>query len=164
MKQLIVRFIVALFTFALGTSATVVSTALSSRQSSSDAKSVSRLSEETAIASIVLNQLAQDSMVATSNYYVSSYNYSDPSTEVMTSLNQTGVHAEPLSQIQYESASYYIQPVFLRVGRITWLSDHEVLVGGSLRDGHWNRDSRAYLFRLEREHGNWRITTAETIS
>jgi hypothetical protein len=166
MKQLMVRFIVALFTFVIGTSLAVLSTGFSySSQLTSKATAASRLAEENVITGIVLYHLARtDSMVEKSNYYVSCYNYSDPPTEVMTYLTGTGVHAEPLSQIQYDSASYYLDPVFLRVGRIRWLNDEEILVGGSLRGVRWNRDARAYLFHLVRDHGSWRITSAETIT
>lgn len=166
MNKCIIRLVVAIATFAIGTSATLLSTVFSSAsKSESNATSVSRLAEEKVLAGIVLNHLAQqDSLpVEKSNYYVSGYNYSDPSTEVLSYLTGNGVHAESLSQLPYDSMSYREQS-FLRVGRVTWLSDEEVVVAGSVRDGGWRRETRAYLFRLVREHGTWRITSAETIT
>ena len=165
MNHWIIRIVVAISTLAIGTTATLLPTTFrSATPSKSSATPVSRLAEEKTITGIVLLHLAQsDPAVEKSNYYVSSYNYADPSGEVMSYLTGNGVHAEPLSQLPYDSMSYR-EVSFLRVGTITWLSNEEIIVAGSVKDGCCHYDARAYLFHLVREAGDWRITSAETIT
>jgi hypothetical protein len=165
MRNFILRLVIALATFMIGTSATALFNSF--RHSSSTTRNaVSRQAEETNIMrTIFRHQIEQDSNLERNSYYLSCYNYSDPPTKVTTYLLAQGLPARTLSQLPYSSSKPGTATLFLRVGSINWLSDKEVVAGGSLRSSAWSTcETRAYLYHLVREDGGWKITATETIS
>jgi hypothetical protein len=168
MRKIIIYLGTALLMFTLGTFTTVLFPSLKyTSEFESNKGTVSRLAEETEIASIVFRyQIEHASNLEHYAYYLSCYNYSDPSDKVIAYLNSNGLSAKVLSEVQHHSYSPDAPDImFLRVGKIEWINDTEVVVGGSFRDIHWgNRETRAYVYRLLREDGGWKVISAETIS
>jgi hypothetical protein len=159
------HLIVALTMFMIGTSASALLSHTSKSKSSEN--TISRLAEETAIQYVVFrHQIEQNPNLERNIYYLSCYNYSDPSAGIMIYLNENGLPAKPLSQLHYDS--YFPNGgeirVFVRVGSIRWVSDSEVVVAGSLRASGLRNDSQAYMYRLVRDDRGWKIISSETIS
>ena len=169
MKHFMIHLAIALATFVMGASATTLFPTFNrTPELKSSEGAAARLAEEVEITGIVFRQqIEPESTPGLKTYYLSCHNYSDPPDEVMTYLVKNGLPVKALSQVQNHSYSPNVTGrVFIRVGSVKWVSDTEVVVGASFRnDGAWsNHDTRAYIYRLIRGDGGWRIISAETIS
>ena len=166
MKHLVIHLAIALATFAVGTTAQRLLPSHSDSETKAGELVIkSRAEEEAAITELVFRQqLQQDTNAPTKLYYLSCYNYTDPSDQIIARLaSKTAAPVRRLSELQLLS-NYRNNPwvVFVRVGRIRWISENEVVVGGSYRDD--GNVTKAYVFHLARENGVWRVTLSETIS
>lgn len=103
-------------------------------------------------------------------YFLSEHVNRDASEDVILSLQREGLRVRRLSQLGMNHGAHldcYYCPkgpseFILRVGKIRWLNDHEVLVGSSSRRWSLNAD-RAYLFRVVLEGDRWVIKEHELL-
>jgi hypothetical protein len=166
MKHLVIHLAIALATFVIGTTTQTLFPFHSySETKAGELVIKSRAEEEAKITEVVFRrQIWQDANAPMSHYYLSCYNYADPSAQIMARLMQSpAARVRKLSELpldhNYRNDEW---KVFLRVGRIGWINDNEVMVGVTYRSG-WNM-TRAYIFHLARENGAWRVKSSETIS
>jgi hypothetical protein len=169
MKRFITHLVIALATFMVGVSATTLFPAFNhTPESKLSERAAVRFVEEAEITGTVFRQqMEPEANPELKTYYLSCHNYSDPPEEVMTYLVKNGLPVKALSQAQ----NYSYRPnaagrVFIRVGSVKWVSDTEVVVGGSVRDDTaWsNHDTRTYIYRLVRGDKGWKVISTETIS
>lgn len=114
-------------------------------------------------------QIGHFTPVETAVYYLSVANDSDPGAETIASLKNSKLPVRRLSELDTYPTTFscYYCPdseteFILRVGSVRWLSEDEVIVGGSLRRWRGNVD-QAYLFRVVRERMIWVVKEHEVL-
>jgi hypothetical protein len=166
MKHLAIHLLIALAMFMVGTTAHTLFSVRDDSEVKSRKAAKSRADEENEIKVLVFrDQIASISTYQANTYYLSCYNYADPSDQIMAQLALTApAHLKKLSELHpVPYASFVNNKIFLRVGWINWINETEVLVGGSCRD-EWNNTARSYIYHVVREKGVWRMRSSETIS
>lgn len=166
MKHLVIHLTIALATFAVGTTTQALFPSPSDSQiKAGEAAIKSRAEEEAEIIEVVFRrQIWQSPNAPTKFYYLSCYNYADPSDQIMARLaSNTTVPILKLSALPLDP-DYRNNPwkVFIRVGSIRWISENEVVVGGSYRDD--SNGAKAYIYHLIQKNGVWQVKLSETIS
>jgi hypothetical protein len=166
MKHLVIHLAIALAMFMIGTTAdTLFSLHSDSRIKRGELVTKTLTDEESEITQAVFrHQIGDASSFSFNTYYLSCYNYADPSDQIMAQLASTpALRVRRLSELPLDD---YMKDgqwrIFLRVGNIRRISENEVVVGGSYRNG-WSA-AHAYVYRVVREKGVWRVISIETIS
>ena len=186
MKHLVIHLAVALAMFTIGTTTHTLFSIRSDSEIKAHEVAKSRAQEESKITQAVFRHqigAASSSSLNTyappgtflntytpftdslpNTYYLSCYNYEDPSDQIMARLAfAKEIRVRKLSELPLDG---YVNDgqgrIFLRVGNIRWISANEVIVGGSYRNG-WNM-AQAYVYRVVRDKGGWRVISSETIS
>ena len=166
MKHLVIHLTIALAMFMIGTTAnTLFSLHSDSRIKQGELVTKTRAEEESEITQAVFRHQIRDASGFSLNiYYLYCYNYADPADQIMAQLaSATTMRVRRLSELPLNDYVYSGQErIFLRVGSIRWISENEVIVGGSYRNG-WNT-AQAYVYRVVRDKGVWRVMSSETIS
>jgi hypothetical protein len=95
-------------------------------------------------------------------YFLSSYNFADPPDSVMKYLTANQLTVRRLSEItNWDWPNPNSARVFVRTGKLRWLSEDEVLVGGSCRI--WSHLEEAYIYKVILEDGHWKVKSSEAI-
>ena len=170
MKRLLIGLLAALLTFYLGIITSNLHLLwLSSRWSESVQD---RQTERDNIYEAVFRyqmQLHQADTGRTVYFLACSDN--NPSDEFMNRFRGTTDDLRRISQVtathrslnMHSTLINWRDELILRVGDVRWLSDTEVVVGGTIRQWYIHREE-AYLYRLVREADRWRVVETELLT
>ena len=169
MKHLLIRLAVASAMFTLGVLSAAVPSVVNRWDAPAAPGASAEAEEELIVAAVFRFQMENHSGLERPRYYLSCHNYADPPRRVLNELRGRGFRAETLSQfytydkaLHFADGRWYDAQVFLRAGRPKWAGDGEAIVGGSVR-GRWE-DVDAYVYRVVREGGVWKVVAVETVS
>jgi hypothetical protein len=162
MRHLAIHLAIALATFMIGRTTTLLP--LRSKPESTPIKAaISLAAYEDEIQRIVFrNQIGEPPFKREAIYYLSVYNYEDPPDQTMAYLATLNFDVQKLSELKHDYKTYRRDQIFVRVGRSTWISDTEVMVGSSVTT-NWNW-TRSYIHRFSHEAGEWKWISSETLN
>ena len=163
MRRLAIHLAIALATFMIGTTTTLPFHSQPEVKSLKDTMHRASVDEEL-IKRVFQLEIEQPSTFLPKTYYLSCYNYDDPSEKVMAYLSSRNLslRVRRLSELDRDDDTYLRVRVFVRVGSINWISDTEVIVGGSYAVNPDN--TKAHIYHFVREAGWWRLVSSETIT
>ncbi|MGB7925163.1 MAG: hypothetical protein WCF57_18130 [Pyrinomonadaceae bacterium] len=164
MRRFAIHLALALTTFLIGMTTTFIPS-----DSKPEAPSINSVmsrgdAEDELRVKVFQLQIEPHTIYPMNTYYLSCYNYVDPSDKIMARLtNDKLVRVKKLSEFGEEFDTYPQTGIFVRVGSVNWISDTEVIVGASSAYNMYER-ALARVYRFRREAGGWILISSETIT
>jgi len=161
MKQYAVRAAIAFLAFAIGLMSTTLVSAPRESEPPAPEKVSTKTAEDEILAAVFSYQIQTHSERPQTIFFLAVHNFGDPSQTVVRDLIAKRMFVTKFSEFSYwETNGPKLPWVFLRTGKIRWLSQDEVVLGASSRG--W-RDTEASVFQVVRDGSRWKVKSCESV-